>query len=116
MNDLDVKEIREKFGLSQEKLAKLLGVTTRTIQNWEAGNVIPDSKHEILRELMLKPQAYFGGDQSNVNGNNIAGSNVTVNQTDTGKLIDLLARKEDALVLAQEHISRLMDVIERLQK
>ena len=45
MNDLcDVKVIREKLGISQEEFAKRLGVSSRTVQNWECGKKIPDSK------------------------------------------------------------------------
>lgn len=33
----ELKKIRIKKGLSQEKLARLLNVTTRTVQRWENG-------------------------------------------------------------------------------
>ena len=45
MNDLNIKEIREKLGVSQETLAEMVGVHPRTIQNWESGTKIPKSKH-----------------------------------------------------------------------
>jgi phage repressor protein C with HTH and peptisase S24 domain len=73
MNDLyNVKEIREKIGISQEEFAKMLGVSSRTVQNWERGKKIPDSKREMLAKLSgqtpakLKPQAYFGGCEESV--------------------------------------------------
>lgn len=74
MNDLiDVRAIREKVGISQEEFAKLLGVSSRTVQNWERGKTIPDSKREVLRKIAndktttpLKPQSYFGGDDGAV--------------------------------------------------
>ena len=52
MSDLDVKNIRKKLKISQSELAKLLGVSLRTIQNWEAGEKIPSTKHEMLRNLL----------------------------------------------------------------
>ena len=51
MNKLNIKELREKLGITQEELAKRLGVHARTIQNWESGTKIPESKHAILRTL-----------------------------------------------------------------
>lgn len=64
MNDLDIKNIRVKLGVSQEKLAEMVGVSPRTIQNWESGSKIPTSKHAILRSLLLDPKIetqYCGG-------------------------------------------------------
>lgn len=51
MNDLDVMEIRERSGLTQEELAERMGVSSRTVQNWEAGGVIPGTKK---KNLLLK--------------------------------------------------------------
>lgn len=64
MNDLDIKNIRGKLGVSQEKLAEMVGVSPRTIQNWESGSKIPTSKHAILRSLLIDPKfetQYSGG-------------------------------------------------------
>lgn len=116
MNDLNIKEIREKLGVSQETLAKMVGVHPRTIQNWESGTKIPKSKHAILRDLVLKPQNYAGGEQQNVNGDNINGNNVTVHKTDTDKLLEILASKEQSLAKAQEHIDKLLEIIGNLTK
>lgn len=108
MNDLDIRKIREKLGVSQESLAEMIGVHPRTIQNWESGSTIPKSKHAILRDLVIKPQQYAGGEQSNVNGNNVTVNN----QPDTiEKLLDILAMKEASLAKAQEHIDKLLGII-----
>lgn len=37
VNIPSVARIREKTGLSQERFAELLGVSTRTLQDWEQG-------------------------------------------------------------------------------
>ncbi len=34
---LTLRELREKAGLSQEGLARLIGVSSKTISNWERG-------------------------------------------------------------------------------
>lgn len=52
---MDVGELRKKRGISQEKLAELIGVAPRTIQNYESGGKIPDSKSAILRSVLCYP-------------------------------------------------------------
>lgn len=115
MNDLDIKEIRTFLGVTQAELAKRLGVSERTVQNWESGTTIPESKHAMLRGL--KPQAYFGGnvEQSNVMGNNNIQGNAGF-VSEFGKLVDLLAAKETSLQNAQAHIDRLLAIIDNLTK
>jgi transcriptional regulator with XRE-family HTH domain len=52
MKALDIKEKREKLGLTQEQLAKKVGVSKNTILNYEKGKVIPDSKRELLEQIL----------------------------------------------------------------
>nr|DAP13313.1 MAG TPA: putative transcriptional regulator [Caudoviricetes sp.] len=122
MNGMETREIREKFGLSQERFAKILGVTTRTVQNWEAGGTIPQSKQEILHEISLNPQLYIGGEQSNINGTNTTTNTTTNNYgecegcTDNGivdKLIDEIAEQRKLVAKSQEQIDRLLIIIEK---
>lgn len=46
--------IRNKSNLTQNKFAKLIGVSLRTVQNWESGRKIPKSKFELLRKISEK--------------------------------------------------------------
>lgn len=52
MNNINIKKIREKLNISQEKLAETIGVSIRTIQNWESGCKIPATKDAILHNLL----------------------------------------------------------------
>ena len=54
MNALEIKTNRKKNGLTQEALAKLLGVSKRTIINYEKGEVIPETKNELLHSIFNK--------------------------------------------------------------
>lgn len=109
-NDLDVKKIRESLGLTQEKFAETLGVHTRTVQNWESGSTIPDSKRAILRDV-AEQRHYGGGEQHNVNGDNI----MTVNGTiQAESLIKLLVEKEKSLQESQNQITQLLNIITNL--
>jgi transcriptional regulator with XRE-family HTH domain len=52
MNNLELKEKRKKLGLTQDDLGKKLGVSKRTIINYEKGDVIPYSKNELLHKVL----------------------------------------------------------------
>jgi transcriptional regulator with XRE-family HTH domain len=52
MKEIDIKQIRENFGYSQGTLADMLGVSIRTVQNWENGKVIPKTKKEFILSLV----------------------------------------------------------------
>ncbi|MDR1199282.1 MAG: hypothetical protein LBK94_09795 [Prevotellaceae bacterium] len=54
--------------------------------------------------------------QSNVQGDNIQGHNVTVNKSQTDKFLDLLKTKDDQLKKCQVQIDRLIGIIEKLNK
>jgi transcriptional regulator with XRE-family HTH domain len=49
----EIRSLRKARGLSQRRVAELLGVTTVTVWNWEAGRVAPWPKKQaaILRTL-----------------------------------------------------------------
>lgn len=55
MNAERVKELRALLGLTQKELAEKIGVSLKTITNYETGGVIPDSKQQLL--LSLKKEA-----------------------------------------------------------
>jgi putative transcriptional regulator len=48
VNLLSVASIREKTGLSQERFATLLGVSVRTLQDWEQGRRAPSGAARTL--------------------------------------------------------------------
>lgn len=49
---MDIKKIRKQLNLSQEEFGKKIGVTRQTIINYEKGDIIPDSKIDILSKLI----------------------------------------------------------------
>ena len=51
MNRLDIKDLRLKLGVTQRELAEMVGVSEKTVQNWEYGKPIPTTKHQILRAI-----------------------------------------------------------------
>ena len=50
--DPEVKAIREKTGLSQSNFALLIGVSKRTLENWEQGRRHPTGPAKVLLRLL----------------------------------------------------------------
>lgn len=56
----DVKAIREDIGFSQSKFAALIGVSIRTLQNWEQGHRHPTGPAKVLLKLVhADPESVF---------------------------------------------------------
>lgn len=54
----EVKAIREKVGLSQTRFAGLIGVSKRTLENWEQGRRHPTGPARALLRLLDKDPEY----------------------------------------------------------
>jgi|TARA_R110000744_G_scaffold360961_1_gene468580 putative transcriptional regulator len=50
--DLEVKAIRAKTGLSQNHFANVLGVSKRTLENWEQGRRQPTGPAKVLLKIV----------------------------------------------------------------
>jgi putative transcriptional regulator len=50
----DVQAIRESYGLSQDRFAALLGISVRTLQNWEQGRRHPHGPARVLLRVAAK--------------------------------------------------------------
>jgi len=58
VDEPDVAAIREEYGLSQTKFAALLGISVRTLQNWEQGRRHPQGPAKVLLRVASKhPEA-----------------------------------------------------------
>lgn len=53
MNAEILKTKRKELGLTQDELAKRIGVTRKTINNYENGGLIPESKETLLDLIFL---------------------------------------------------------------
>ena len=50
----NIKGIREKYNLSQSQFASLLGISVKTLQNWEQGRRVPRGPARILLQVAAK--------------------------------------------------------------
>lgn len=51
---IDVRTIRERSGLSQERFALSIGVSVATLRNWEQGRRVPEGPARVLLSLIDK--------------------------------------------------------------
>jgi putative transcriptional regulator len=55
---LDIRRIREKYNLTQEQFAAMLGISVGTLRNWEQGRRVPEGPAKVLLRVADKfPQA-----------------------------------------------------------
>lgn len=55
---IDVRAVRARFGLSQDKFALRFGFDLRALQDWEQGRRAPDrSTRVLLRVIEREPEA-----------------------------------------------------------
>ena len=50
----NVKQIREQYQLSQSEFATLLGVSVKTLQNWEQGRRTPHGAARVLLQVAAR--------------------------------------------------------------
>lgn len=50
--DIQVKEIRDRLGVSQDKFAMIIGVSKRTVENWEQGRRQPTGPARSLLKIV----------------------------------------------------------------
>ena len=57
-DEIDVKRIRKKFGMSQKRFADTYGFNVRTLQDWEQGRAVPSgASKNFLMVLDKEPKA-----------------------------------------------------------
>lgn len=54
----EIKSVRDKLNVSQNEFAMMIGVSVRTLQNWEQGRRAPEGPAKALLRIASKnPQA-----------------------------------------------------------
>jgi putative transcriptional regulator len=58
LTSVDVKALRERLGLTQNEFSGMIGVSIKTLQNWEQGRREPEGPAKaLLRVVEKEPQA-----------------------------------------------------------
>lgn len=108
MDGSQVKNLRNRLKKTQSQLAKEIGVTTRTIQKWEAGDTIPTAMENLLESMLtneVKRRTEFAPSES---------SAASINEEMIHSLIDELSSQRDNTKKFQEQIDKLLVIIDKL--
>jgi len=54
VKEIAVADVREQTGLSQTRFARLIGVSKRTLENWEQGRRSPTGPARALLKIVAK--------------------------------------------------------------
>jgi putative transcriptional regulator len=58
LDPADIKSIREGFGLTQVQFAAMMGISVRTLHNWEQGRRVPEGPARVLLQVAARhPEA-----------------------------------------------------------
>ncbi len=119
INGLTLKENREKFGLTQERLAEIVEVSRKTINNYENNGNIPASKIKLFRKIFEEMGGKVtqntgiinNGSAKKINQN----SNNTLENKDFDKMVELfkkqLDKKDEQLDKKDKLIDKLLDLL-----
>jgi len=48
----EIRNIRDRYGLTQSQFAQMMGISTSTLQNWEVGRSKPYGAAKVLLRVM----------------------------------------------------------------
>jgi putative transcriptional regulator len=54
LTPLNIKQIRERYELTQNQFASLLGISVRTLRNWEQGRRTPVGPARVLLQIAAR--------------------------------------------------------------
>ena len=99
-----LKEKRKSRGLTQQQLADLIGVSLKTITNYENGEVIPITKHAILLKVLCVEEVNEPEDIYKIESKNCEEKllNLKKELNYKDQIIDLLKEKIDLIKLAKK--------------
>jgi transcriptional regulator with XRE-family HTH domain len=97
-----IARARHEAGLTQEELAALIGVTTRSVQGYEAGSVTPFRHLRKLEDATEKPRGWllYGDDDG------AAGASVGDVATRLAALVGQIAEDAERIARAAEQLER----------
>jgi len=60
INGANIKQLRAEYDLSQNEFAALMGISVKTLRNWEQGRRMPEGAAKVLLQVAAKhPEAVW---------------------------------------------------------
>lgn len=110
MSEFDIKGLRKEIGLTQKELAEKMGITVRSVQMWEAGGTIPESKKKLLESMLREKgeiiSSFSNGDHSS---QAVGDGAMATNNEGVKECLEIIRQQ-------QESISKLVDTVNSLTK
>jgi transcriptional regulator with XRE-family HTH domain len=98
-----IAQARREAGLTQEELAGLIGVTTRSVQGYEAGAVTPFRHLRKLEEVTEKPRGWLlYGESGSSSGDAVMGDVATTLAAQVAQI----AEDAERIAAAAEQLER----------
>lgn len=110
MSEFDIKGLRKEIGLTQKELAEKMGIAPRTVQMWEAGGTIPESKKKLLESLLHEKGEIISSFTNGDHSSQAVGDGATATNSEGVKECLEVIRQQ------QESISNLVETVNRLTK
>jgi DNA-binding XRE family transcriptional regulator len=110
MKAIEIKEKRKKLGLTQKKLAELVGVSTQTINGYENGKEIPSTKYQILEKILNQINDIHVLKEPNVHYETLPGFDKKIIET-----IDEIIQKQSELKNYEENSKSYLMTIEAIE-
>ena len=54
VNPPEIRAMRERYGLTQERFATLMGISVATLRNWEQGRRHPEGSAQVLLRVVAR--------------------------------------------------------------
>lgn len=114
MSEFDIKGLRKEIGLTQKELAEKMGIAPRTVQMWEAGGTIPESKKKLLESLLHEKGEIISSFTNGDHSSQAVGDGATATNSEGVKeCLEIIKQQQDSITNLVETVNRLTKIISK---
>lgn len=114
MSEFDIKGLRKEIGLTQKELAEKMGITARSVQMWEAGGTIPESKKKLLESLLHDKGEIISSLTNGSYSSQAVGDGATAtNSEGVRECLEVIRQQQDSITNLVETVNRLTKIISK---